>query len=131
MISSRRREKEREREERRKKRMESEDAAGKLLSKAPDLTSLSIAMHETRPEGVVSDTYHIRRFVVEHAPALFEVSCSDPRCEDGGYDITREILLGLAGHQKTFEGAQDCGGHCGTLSCGRCLKYTATASYKG
>ncbi len=119
-----------ERQERRTQRLKREDDAGKLSQKAPDLATLSLAVHETRPEGCVTDTHHIRRFVVEHAPALFEVACSDPYCEDGGYDITRDILYALASHKLTFESEQRCRGHCGANDCGRSLRVVGTATYR-
>src|SRR3954469_11960801 len=125
---NRHREKELERKERRVQRGEREDAAGKLVQRVPDLTSLSIEIHETRPEGCVSDTHYIRRVVLEHAPALFEVKCSDPRCEDGGYDVTREIIFALASRQARFEGQQACRGRCGSNDCARVLRYVTTAT---
>jgi len=130
MMMSRYREKELERKERRIQRDERENAAGKLVQKIPDLTSLSIAIHETRPEGCVSDNHYIRRVALEHAPALFEVACSDPRCEDGGHDVTREILASLASRQACFEGRHACRGRCGAIDCARVLWYVTTASYR-
>jgi len=130
MMMSRYREKELERKERRIQRDERENAAGKLVQKIPDLTSLSIAIHETRPEGCVSDNHYIRRVALEHAPALFEVACSDPRCEDGGHDVTREILASLASRQACFEGRHACRGRCGAIDCARVLRYVTTASYR-
>src|SRR5450631_1107909 len=62
--------------ERRAQRDLREKAAGKLAAKVPELASLSITMHETRPAGCVGDTRYIRRIVIESAPALFEVPCS-------------------------------------------------------
>ena len=125
-FSSRRR----EMEERRDQRVQREDAAGKLLKRVPDLATLSLVIRETRPEGCVSNTQYTRRVVVEHAPALFEVPCSYPQCEDGGYDVTREILTALNGHQETFEGTVSCRGRCATLDCARVLHYVATATYR-
>jgi len=129
-FGNRRREKDILREERRVQRVQREDAAGKLLVQAPDLTSLSITIRETRPEGCVSDTQYTRRVVLEHAPALFEVPCAYPECEDGGYDVTREILLSLAARQPHFEGEQSCRGRCGSLECTRVLRYAGTATYR-
>jgi hypothetical protein len=129
-MMNRRKEKELERNERRVQRDKREGAAGKLVQRIPDLTSLSIAIHETRPEGCVSDTYYIRRVVLEHAPALFEVSCSDPRCEDGGYDVTLDVIHALKSRQTRFEGHQTCRGRCGVLDCARVLRYVATATYR-
>ena len=129
-FGNRRREKDILREERRVQRVQREDAAGKLVTQAPDLASLSISIRETRPEGCVSDTQYTRRVVLEHAPALFEVPCAYPECEDGGYDVTREILLSLAAHRTHFEGEQSCRGRCGSLECTRVLRYAGTATYR-
>jgi hypothetical protein len=120
----------REVEERRIQRRERETAAGRLADKAPDLASLSIEMHETRPEGCVSDNQYIRRIVVEHAPALFEIPCSYPQCEGGGYDLTREILRAIALQRPRFEGEIACRGQCATLDCKRVLRYIGTATYR-
>lgn len=128
-MMNRRKEKELERKERRIQRSIREDAAGKLLVRAPDLIALNIATHETRPASV-GDTHYIRRVVVAQAPALFEVLCSDPQCEDGGYDVTREVLSALASHKAQFEGQQPCQGHCGVNACGRILRYVGTATYR-
>jgi hypothetical protein len=127
---NRRREKDLERKERKVQRDERENAAGKLVQRVPDLTSLSIEIRETRPDGCVSDTHYIRRVVLEHAPALFEVVCSDPRCEDGGYDVTPDIIFGLKSRQTRFEGHQTCRGRCGSLDCARVLRYVTTATYR-
>ena len=129
-MMNRRKEHELELRERRIQRGEREDAAGKLVQKVPDLTSLSIAIHETCPAGRAVDTHYIRRVTLEHAPALFEVSCSDPRCEDGGYDLTPEIILALASRCARFEGRKPCPGRCGAIDCGKVLRYVTTATYR-
>ena len=59
-----------------------------------------------------------------------KVSCSDPECEDGGYDVTREILSALASRQVQFEGTAVCRGRCGANDCARVLRYVATATYR-
>jgi hypothetical protein len=119
-----------EREERRDQRYQREDAAGKLLKKVPDLTSLSLAIHEKRPNGCVNETHYIRRIVVEHAPALLELPCSHPDCNDGGYDVTREVLFALAAHKARFEGEYSCRGTAGPRDCGRILLFIGTATYR-
>jgi hypothetical protein len=119
-----------EREERKALRTQREDVAGKLLQKVPDLASLSITIHEGRPNGCANENQYIRRVVVEHAPALFEVPCSFAGCNDGGYDVTREVLFALASHKARFEGEHTCGGRNGTGDCGRILRYVATATYR-
>jgi hypothetical protein len=119
-----------EREERRGLRHKREDAAGKLLKKVPDLTSLSLAIHEQRPNGCVNETHYIRHVVIAHAPALFEVPCTHPDCNDGGYDVTSEVLYALAGRQVRFEAEYTCRGTAGPRDCGRILRFVATATYR-
>ncbi len=119
-----------ERKERHVQRMAREDAAGKLILRAPDLTDLHIEIDETQRGGSVGGTRYIRRVVLAQAPALFEVPCSDPRCENGGYDVTREILSALASRRTVFEGNQSCGGRCSMNDCGRVLRYVVTATYR-
>jgi hypothetical protein len=129
-LASRRREKDIEREERRVQRGQREAAAGKLMARAPDVLSLEIAIHEARPEGCVSDSHYIRRIVLEHAPALFEVPCSYPSCEDGGYDITHDVLDALAARDPKLEGEKACRGRCGALDCTRVLRFVVKATYR-
>jgi len=119
-----------EREERLVLRLEREDAAGKLLQKVPDLTSLSLAIHQVRPDGLASDAQYIRRVVLEHASALFEMPCSYAYCKDGGYDVTREILAALMSRNPHFEGERACRGSAGTGDCARILRYVGTATYR-
>lgn len=129
MISGRRGAKELERQERRVQRDEREHAAGKLVSKVPDLTRLDIAIFETSPKACSDDSRYVRRIVVENAPALFEVPCG-ARCEGGGYDVTREFLAALSSHSLRFEGQQTCRGQCRDADCARVLRYVATAMYR-
>jgi hypothetical protein len=117
-------------EERRVLRGQREADAGKLLQKIPDLTSLSIAIHEMKPDGCLNNTLYTRRIVLEHAPALFEVPCSYAHCTDGGYEVTREVLFALDSRKMRFEGEQSCSGRCGVVDCGRVLRYVATATYR-
>ncbi len=124
-----RRERELERLERAKQRHAREDAAGKLSAKVPDLKTLSIQLSERKPNGVTGDNNYIRRVVVEGAPALFEIACSSPDCEGGGYELTREMLAALSSHQERFEGHHACRGRGRVVDCGQELHYVATATY--
>ena len=119
-----------EREERRVQRQEREGAAGRLLAAVPALATLDLSIHETRPDGCLGDNHYIRRIVVEHAPALFEIPCSYPDCEDGGYDLTREVLHALARGLPRFEGDRTCRGRCRAVDCTRVLRFVATATYR-
>jgi len=120
-----------ERKERRARRIAREESAGRLVVLAPDLKDFFISIDETQRSGsVVGGTRYIRRVVIDAAPALFELPCSDPRCEDGGYDVTAEILAALASRRTVFEGQCSCGGRSSTNDCGRVLRYVATATYR-
>ena len=70
------------------------------------------------------------RSAVISTPALFEVPCSFSGCSDGGYDVTREILIALASHKVRFEGEHTCAGSSSAGDCGRVLRYVATATYR-
>jgi hypothetical protein len=129
-LASRRREKDIEREERRVQRVQREAVAGKLLQRFPEVTSLDITVHEARPEGCVSDSHYIRRIVLEHAPALFEVPCSYPSCEDGGYDITHDVIAALTARDPKVEGEKACRGRCGSLDCTRVLRFVVKIGYR-
>jgi hypothetical protein len=107
-----------------------EQAAGKLLHKVPELTSLSLEIREIGSSSGKSETQYIRRVPLEHAHALFEMPCSYSSCTDGGYDATREILDALASHAPRFEGEHTCRGSCGASACTRVLRYVATATYR-
>jgi len=120
-----------ERKARHAERMAREDAAGKLSVRAPDLQDLNISIDETQRSGsAVGGTRYIRRVVIASAPALFELPCSDPRCENGGYDVTDEFLAALAYRRAVFEGQRSCPGRSSMHDCGRTLRYVATATYR-
>lgn len=120
-----------ERKARHAERLAREDAAGKLSVHAPDLKDFYISIDETPRSGTaVGGTRYIRRVVIASAPALFELPCSDPRCENGGYDVTAEFLAALAYRRTVFEGERSCPGRSSTHDCGRTLRYVATAAYR-
>lgn len=107
-----------------------EDEAPRLAAEVPKLESLRLDVEERRPGVVSAEVSHIRRVVVAHAPALFEVPCSDPSCQDGGHDLTRPIMRALRSGETKFEGEDVCLGSVGNASCERILRYVATATYR-
>jgi len=111
-------------------RRKREDDAARLAAEVPKLAALRLDIEERRPGVVSAEVSHIRRVVVEHAPALFEVPCSDPSCHDGGHDLTHQIMRALQRGEEKFEGEDTCLGQVGNTSCDRILRYVATASYK-
>jgi hypothetical protein len=94
------------------------------------LDSLRLEVEERRAGGVVAETSHIRRVVVDHAPALFVLPCGDPSCKDGGHDVTFAIMRSLERNITRFEGEDICGGRIGTATCSRVLKFVGIATYR-
>src|SRR5262245_36083864 len=80
-------------------RKQREDDAPRLLTEVPNLESLRLEIDVRRETGTLSGGTHIRRVVVENAPALFFVPCADRDCNDGGHDLTREIMTALRKNQ--------------------------------
>jgi hypothetical protein len=110
-------------------RRERENSATRLLEAVPDLVSLDLALAESRGE-IAGGVTHIRHIVVASAPALFEIPCGDPRCKDGGHDLTYEIVRALRGRATDPSGRDTCNGSVGSATCGRDLHFRATAVYR-
>jgi len=115
--------------ERARERRDREDSAARLRDEVPELTSLRLEVSEFEGDRQIPEASHIRRIVVEHAPALFLLGCTDQRCVDGGHDLTRDIMRALRMHQSNFDGEHVCPGRTGSADCSRRLRYIATASY--
>jgi hypothetical protein len=109
-------------------RRERENAAKRLAEVVPDLRQMTMRIHEG-PEGVEdSDVAHTRIIVVARAPALFEVGCSDRKC-NGGHDLTQRVLKALKQHKEHFEGTDRCTGHVTDAECRLELRFVVDASY--
>lgn len=106
-----------------------EDEAPRLTAEVPRLTDLKLEIEERSGSSPVAEPTHVRRIVVQHAPALFMLTCGDPRCKDGGHDITHAVMRQLRAGQTRFEGDDVCPGNVGSSQCSRVLHYTATATY--
>jgi hypothetical protein len=111
-------------------RRKREDEAPRLATEAPFLETLRLDLEERRPGMVSAEVSHIRRVVVAHAPALFEVPCSDASCADGGHDLSTSVLRALRQRSERFEGEDTCLGQVGNASCDRILKYVGTATFR-
>jgi hypothetical protein len=109
-------------------RRKREDEAPRLSEEIPDLASLQLDIEDRA--GVAEGSGHRRRIVVEHAPALFLLPCGDPRCTDGGHDLTSVIMRPLRSHELVFHGEDACTGTVGTSPCARVVKFDAVASYR-
>jgi hypothetical protein len=116
--------------ERSTERRRREDEAPRLAAVAPDLETLRLEVSEKRGDVGIAEAAHIRRVVVEHAPALFIIPCGESSCRDGGHDITRAVLRGLEQKSTVYEGDDPCSGQTGTAACARTLVFTAYATYK-
>lgn len=97
----------------------------------PTLETLRLEIEERRGGGVLAGGAHIRRIMVEHAPALFDLPCGDRACKDGGHDVTRAILGSLQRGEARFEGEDRCPGWIGGAPCGSVLRYVGVATYRG
>jgi hypothetical protein len=116
--------------ERTNERRRREDEAPRLAAVVPELASLRIELSEKRGDVGIADASHIKRVVVEHAPALFLLPCGESSCRDGGHDITRAVLRGLETKSTTYTGDDPCNGQTGSAPCARTLVFTAYATYK-
>jgi hypothetical protein len=105
-----------------------EDEAPRLAARVPNLRSLSLAITE-RSDASVSQPKYVRRIIVERAPALFLIGCSDPKCEEGGHDVTATVMRALLDGETAFQGEDKCYGALGSAQCTRILRYDATALY--
>ena len=110
-------------------RRKREDEAPRLSTEVPRLKNLQLEIQERTGVSSVAEPKHMRRIVVEHAPALFVIPCGDPRCKDGGHDITHDVLRALRSGETTFEGQDTCVGSQGSGQCARVLHYVAIATY--
>jgi hypothetical protein len=110
-------------------RRQREDEAPRLSTEIPNLASLRLEIEERAGGSVVAEPKHIRRVVIDSAPALFVLSCGDARCKDGGHDVTSSILRALRSGDTTFEGEDVCNGSLGSGQCSRVLHYVGSATY--
>jgi hypothetical protein len=116
--------------QRSQERRERENQAPRLSSEVPRLVSLRMEIEETASGAPVPEPKHVKRVVVEHAPALFLLPCGDSRCDNGGHDVTHSIMRSLRAGETAFDGEDNCHGSTGGAPCGRTLHYHAQAEYK-
>lgn len=108
-----------------------EDAAPRLAQVVPRLQSLKLELEEQRLGATISESVHVRRVTVAHAPALFEFACLERQCVDGGHDLTETVLKALEAGQEEFSGTSHCHGKVAGSDCLRVLAYRAVATYEG
>jgi hypothetical protein len=100
-----------------------EDEAPRLSAEIRKLTSLQLDIEN-------GTNRYVWRIVVERAPALFVIACPEEGCVNGGHDITHEVTRSLRASATHFDGESSCRGDLRSGTCGRVLKYTATATYR-
>jgi hypothetical protein len=110
-------------------RRERENQAARLREAVPNIDSLVLNIKERGAKSSDLAVEHIRRVVVDRAPALFEIPCCDRRCNDGGHDITTVVVAALAAGETVFEGSDRCHGATNEGDCSLELFYQAQASY--
>jgi hypothetical protein len=103
-----------------------EDDAPRLAAEIPALRTARIQVVEHVPTG--SNRY-VKHVVVARAPALFILSCGDPSCQEGGYDITRTLMNAFRRQLASCEGTDTCCGMSGSAQCGRSITYQLSAEY--
>jgi hypothetical protein len=97
---------------------------------APGLASLKLELHETAGERKVLDSTRIQHVIVPRAAALFQIACGDPGCQDGGFDVTADVLRALRHESTHFDGEASCFGSVGYRPCERILKYHGVAEWR-
>jgi hypothetical protein len=111
-------------------RRQREDEAPRLSTRVPDLTSLSLSIEERTGGNSLTEPKYLRRIVVGGAPALFLLPCGDPRCNEGGHDVTPYIMSSLLRREGSFQGEDACCGSLGAGPCLRVLRYQGAAEYR-
>jgi hypothetical protein len=120
--------------ERRRERQQREDSAPRLSTEIPALRTLRLTMSYYRGDVAVQPG-HTRLVVVQRAPALFQVTCADKDCKQGGHDITEPVMRGLREGHKLFTGSAPCSGELGAtpetpgVRCGSELRFEAEATF--
>jgi hypothetical protein len=107
-------------------RRQREDDAPRLTDVVSGLAALSIRIDE---KSVITAPKYVRRFVVNSAPAVFIVPCSDQNCGEGGHDITTEVVGALRSHRRNFSGTHVCSGWIGSDRCTRTIWYEVEAEF--
>jgi hypothetical protein len=72
----------------------------------------------------------VRHIMVDQAAALFEIPCSDTKCEEGGHDVTEQVLAALRAGDKEFDGTHSCNGQASEGPCKRVLAFKGMAEYE-
>lgn len=110
-------------------RREREEAAPPLADEVPTLDSLRFQIEEQREESIIPGASYAKVVPVANAHAHFEVPCHDERCDDGGHDLTTDVLRALRNGHTEFDGTHQCPGSVGDAPCQRTLSWEARAEF--
>ncbi len=110
-------------------RWQREDESSRLLDEVQGLRELKIVIDEWRDEQHIPGARYTKHIIVSGAPARFEVPCGEPRCQEGGHDLTLELMMALRRKEGTIEGQSECRGDFGARPCARVVKFAAFATY--
>jgi hypothetical protein len=110
-------------------RWKRENDAVRLKDEVPKLDALRMQLEEFSGGHSIAGTSRVQHIVVAQASSRLEIPCGDSKCEEGGHDLTHDVLGKLRAAQPTFEGSSVCIGHVGERPCERLLKYSAQAKY--
>lgn len=105
-----------------------EDDAPRLSAMVPSLATLQLDVEDRA--GIIGGTRYTRRIVIDSAPALFLVPCSDPRCTGDEHDLTADVMRALRSQETSFQGEDACSGSVGPGACSRVLEFHAVAGYR-
>ena len=119
-----------EAEERIAERRRRENAAPRLRMAVSQIGSLSLEIEEYMGESDTPRVRYTRHIVVERAPAIFFIGCTEVDCSDGGHDVTVSIMAKLRSSSTDFTGEDRCYGNRFGKTCGARLKYRGHASYQ-
>lgn len=121
----------REAADRMQQRQRDEDDAPRLATEIPKLRTLRLTVAYSRGSSKIVESTHVRVVVVQRAPALFRVACSDRDCRDGGHEITDSVMAALRRGQTRFSGEDVCHGTIGSAEsrCSGSMRFEAEASY--
>ena len=109
-------------------RRKREDDAPRLHDEVPGLVSLQLDVEDC--SGTTGRVRHLRRIMVDRAPALFLVPCSDPRCAGKEHDLTAAVMRALRAGETSFHGEDPCGGLVPPGGCPRVMQFDAVAEYR-
>jgi hypothetical protein len=112
-------------------RRQREDEAPRLKQQISGLIELRLEIEERLGDSAVAAARHTRHIIVDRAPALFDLPCTESSCRDGGHDLTSEIMRALRSMATEFRGQDACLGRMGAGAdpCRRVLHYVAYAKY--